>query len=374
MTASTLTTSTPAPAAGPGRRSWLPGSRTVQTLVFVAVVLAIAIAFPFVFSNPAVTTIAIGTLIFISCASAWNLFSGFSGYIALGNAVFFGVGAYTMANITTHAHLHASSAIFLLVPVGGLVAALIGIPVGWLALRTRRHTFVVITIAIFFIFQLLAYNLTGLTKGSAGMSLPIPTWSPVSYNTHFYLAALAVVVVTVTAVWLIRRSRFGLDLFAIRDDEDRARGLGVSTGRVKLTAFVATGFFTGMCGALDAYFLGSIYPPFVFDALFDVTIALMAYLGGLGTVSGPVLGALILEPLQQYFTLRFSANGAYLIAYGVLFLIIIRFLPAGVVPTLAARWRTYLRSRLERGTAAPPAPLVATGPPGPASAVPGPPA
>ena len=81
------------------------------------------------------------------------------------------------------------------------------------------------------------------------------------------------------------------------------------TARVKLATFVLTGFLTGMCGAIYAYYLGSIYPPFAFEAIFDVTIALMAFLGGLGSVSGPVIGALILEPLQQYFTLQFTGGG-----------------------------------------------------------------
>ncbi|MGH3498249.1 MAG: branched-chain amino acid ABC transporter permease [Nocardioidaceae bacterium] len=315
-----------------------------------ALALLGGIGFPFVFTNPATTSIAVFTLLFVACASAWNLFSGFSGYIALGNAVFFGTGAYALANLTQHFHVAAGNQIFLLVPVAGLAAAVIAVPFGWLALRTRRHTFVVITIAIFFICQLLAYNLTGITNGSSGMLLPVPQWGPISYNAHFYAVALIVAVATVLASWLVRRSRFGLHLLAIKDDEDRARGLGVPTGQLKLTAFVMAGFFTGMCGAIDAYFLGSIYPPFVFDALFDVTVALMCFLGGLGSVSGPVLGALILEPMQQYFTLRYSANGAYLIAYGILFLVIIRFLPAGIVPTVAQTIRTWQRRRVERVT------------------------
>ena len=316
--------------------------------------LVVGIAFPFVFSNPAITTIAVFTLIFVTCATAWNLFAGYSGYIALGNAVFYGSGAYTVANITADTHMKGGSLVFLLLPAAGLVGALVAVPVGWLALRTRRHTFVVITIAIFFIFQLLAYNLTGITNGSAGMSLPIPTsWGPVSFNDHFYFVGLALAVVAVAVSWGVRRSRFGLDLLAIKDDEDRARGLGVATGRVKLGAFMVTGLLTGMAGGLYAYFVGSIYPPFVFDALFDVSIALMSFTGGLGTVAGPVVGAVVLEPLQQYFTLKFSADGAYLIAYGILFLLIMQFLPQGVLPS-AAR---YLKRRALRRNEAQPGPV-----------------
>jgi len=111
---------------------------------------------------------------------------------------------------------------------------------------------------------------------------------------------------------------------------------------VKLATFVLTGFVTGMCGAIYAYYLGSIYPPFAFEAIFDVTIALMAFLGGLGSVSGPVVGALIIEPVQQYFTLRFTGGGLSLILFGVLFLAVIRFLPDGIVPSLGAAFRRRL--------------------------------
>ena len=206
-------------------------------------------------------------------------------------------------------------------------------PLGLVALRTRRHTFVVITIAIFFIFQLLATNFS-FTGGSSGELTPTPTWTAVGYNDRFYYASLICLVIAIAVSAAIRRSRFGLQLLAIRDDEDRAAGLGVSVGRVKLAAFMISAIPVGMVGAIYAYFLGQIYPQFVFDPIFDLSVALMAFLGGLGTVSGPILGALILEPLQQYFTLQFSAGSIYLIIYGALFLVVILLMPRGIVPTL----------------------------------------
>jgi branched-chain amino acid transport system permease protein len=277
--------------------------------------------------------------------------------------VFYGSGAYCFANITQHLHLAGGVGIFGLVPLAGLFAGLVAIPVGWLALRTRRHTFVVVTIAIFFIFQLLAYNLHGLTNGSAGMSLPIPPWDAQTYNTYFYLAALVVAVIAVALSWAVRRSGFGLELLAIRDDEDRALGLGVKTSRVKLLTFVLTGVVTGMCGAIYAYYLGSIYPPFAFEAIFDVTVALMAFLGGLGSVMGPILGALILEPVQQYINLRFTSGGLALITFGVLFLIVIRFLPEGIVPSLAGILRRRLAARASAAETSPAAGPPRVGPP-----------
>jgi branched-chain amino acid transport system permease protein len=134
-------------------------------------------------------------------------------------------------------------------------------------------------------------------------------------------------------------------LLAIRDDEDRALGLGVNTAPFKLIAFVISAFFVGMVGAVHAYFNGSVSPSFAFDALFDVAVALIAFLGGLGTLAGPILGALILVPTQQYFTLQFSTNGFYLIVYGVLFLAIILLLPEGILPTIRKRWSTWVAAR-----------------------------
>src|SRR6185312_3129872 len=123
--------------------------------------------------------------------------------------------------------------------------------------------------------------------------------------------------------------------------------------RIKLFTFVLTGAVTGMCGAVYAYYLGSIYPPFAFEAIFDVTIALMGFLGGLGSVAGPVVGALILEPVQQYITLRFTSGGWSLIAFGVLFLVVIRFLPDGIVPSLGGFVRKRLRARAAEGGGGP---------------------
>jgi len=311
--------------------------------------LAIAVAFPLVFSNPAVTTIAVFTLLFVAATTGWNIFSGYTGYIALGHAAYFGLGAYALAIMCQDWHIPGGYIPFLLVPVAGLVAAAFSVVLGWIALRVRRHTFVVITIAIFFIFQLLAYNLTGLTNGSIGLGLPIPTdWSGDFFNIPFYYAALVVVVIAIVISWWVRHSKYGLGLLAIRDDEDRALGLGVKAGPSKLAAFVISALIVGMVGAIWAYFVESIYPPSAFDATFDVAIALMAFLGGLGTIVGPILGALLLEPTQQYFTLQFGQSGFYLVIYGALFLVVLLLLPQGVVPTLRARWTRFKATRSQQ--------------------------
>ena len=313
----------------------------MKTVGLVLLLIAFVV-FPQVFSNPAVVFIAVLTLLYAAATMAWNIFSGYTGYISLGHAAFFGIGSYAIALMCQDWHVPAGYLPFLLVPLAGLVAALFAIPIGWIALRTRKHTFVVITIAIFFIMQPMAFNLRSITNGSIGLSLPIPSdWKGSFFNINFYYASLVILIFTLAVSWWIRNSKFGLGLLAIRDDEDRALGLGVKTGPSKLIAFVISAFFVGMVGGLHAYFQGSIYPAFAFDPLFDIAIALMGFLGGLGTLSGPLIGALILEPTQRYFTIQFSENGYYLIIYGAMFLAIILLLPDGIVPTLKKYWLNW---------------------------------
>ncbi len=334
------------------------GAMTRRAKAAAWILIAIAlVAFPLVFSTPAVTSIAFFSVLFMAAATAWNSFSGYSGYISIGHAVFFGSGAYTIALIALHLHLAGGYGVFWYVPVAGGVAMVIAVPFGLIALRTRRHTFVVITIAAFFIFQLLAYNLSSLTLGSRGVTLPTPPWTGMGFNQRFYYAALCVLVVALLLSAGIRRSRFGLQLLALRDDEDRAAGLGVKTTRVKLIAFVVSAFSVGMAGAVWAYFLGDIHPQFAFTALFDLSVAIMAFLGGFGTISGPLLGAALLESLQQYFTIQYSSGSLYLIAYGVLFLVVIVLLPRGVIPTVADSYQRWRERRAQAMVnALPPAP------------------
>lgn len=316
------------------------------------VALGALAVFPLVFTNPTVTTIAVFTLLFMASATAWNGFAGFSGYIALGHAAFFGTGAYVLAIAAEHLGLSGGSAMFALVPLGGLGAAVVAVPFGLVALRTRRHTFVVITIAIFFIFQLLTFNL-GITNGSSGIQVPSPNWAAATYDNPYYYVSLGIVVFATVVVWGLRRSVLGLQLLAIRDDEDRARGLGVPVGRAKLTAFVISAGPVGMCGAVYAYFLGQIFPQFAFNPLFDLSVALMSLFGGIGTLAGPLIGALLLESLQQYFTIQFSNGDLYLVVYGVLFLVVLLWLPRGVLPTLASLFRRIRkRPLIETGTGA----------------------
>jgi branched-chain amino acid transport system permease protein len=323
-------------------------SQRAATATVVLVLTAALALLPVAITDPTTNTIAFYALVFMVACSAWNIFCGYSGYLALGHAVFFGVGGYATALMAQDWHVAGGWSVFELLPLAGVVAGLFAIPIGLVALRTRRHTFVVVTIAIFFIFQLAAVNF-GFTGGTSGLLLPLAPWQGNSYNPPFYYVALVILVATVLVSWAIRRSRFGLQLLAIRDDEDRALGLGVKTRRIKLMAFVISAIPVGMVGGLYFYFLGQVFPQTGFDPLFDVSLALMGFLGGMGTIAGPLLGAAVLESLQQYLTQTLSAGGIYLIAYGVLFLVVILVMPRGVVPGVAELVRGRRVAAARRG-------------------------
>lgn len=310
--------------------------------------LAIAIIFPQVFGDPTTLGIAVFALMFAVAVTGWNIFSGYTGYIALGHGVYFGLGAYAMAILCQNWHISAGYNTFLIVPLAGLIAAVFSIPLGAIALRVRRHTFIVITIATFFIFQLLAYNLIPFTNGSIGLNLPniIFVWDGYFVNYPFYYVTLAILLVAIAVSWWVRNSKYGLGLLAIRDDEDRALGLGVRTGPSKLVAFTISAFFVGMVGAIWAFNVQAIYPQTAFDATFDVALVLMAFAGGLGTIAGPILGAVVLESAQQYFTLQYGASGYYLIVYGALLLVVVLLLPRGIIPTVNGWWLKYRSGRL----------------------------
>ena len=332
----------------------------------LAALAAAAIAFPWVFTSPATTNYGVLAMIFVTVASAWNIFSGYSGYISIGHAVFFGSGAYAMGAAAQGWNV-TGTATFALLPLCGAVGALIAVPFGLIALRVRRHTFIVITIAIFFIFQLMAYNLS-FTHGTQGMNAPFLNWPASGYNTPFYYIALAFAAGAVAISWLVRRSRFGLQLRAIRDDEDRARGLGVKTMRVKLAAFVISGCLTSMIGAVWFFYLTQVQPNTGFDPLFDLLVVLMVFFGGYGSVSGPVLGALIIEPGTLWLNTQVSSYDAE-IMLGAIFLVIVAFVPRGIIPT-GGEWITRIRTRGRPAVV----PAAAAGGPSPDNASPASPA
>jgi branched-chain amino acid transport system permease protein len=328
-------------------------------VVGLVIVFAVAAALPVIAPDPATTNIAVFTMMYVGLATAWNIMGGYTGYISLGHAGFFGFGSYTLGLTLAHLHVKGGYEPFLFVPLAGLATAMLALIVGWFALRTRAATFVIVTIAFMFMLQLLAENLVGLTGGGGGLSFPIPVeWGGDFYNTPFYYAMFVLATVALGVSWLIRNSKFGLGLLAIRDDEDKALAVGVPTRAFKLTAFVVSAAFVGMIGGVYGYYVTYIYPQFVVDPLIGISMVLMVFLGGLGTLTGPVLGAVILEPAQLWLAYNYGASRLYLVLYSAVFLLVILFMPRGIVPSAV---ELYERRRARAGPSAP-APVPAATP------------
>lgn len=317
------------------------------------IVAVLILVLPLVTTDPSVLSIAIYTLLYATAVTGWNLFSGYSGYVSLGYASFTGLGGYTMAIISDRWQIPGGYTAFLLLPLAGLVACLFSIPMGWVALRTRRVTFVVVTIAFMFVLQLLVLNFSGFTGGSSGITFPVSDWSGDFYNIPYYYVSFILLIAAIVVSWWIRNSKYGLGLLAIRDDEDRAAGLGVNTWAFKLTAYMISAFFGGMVGAMFAFYSGSIFPSSAFDPNVNIAVALMAFLGGVGTLAGPVLGAFLLEPFQQYLTILYGSVGLNLIILGALMLGVILLLPEGILTTLPKIWQKRKALRGDPSSASP---------------------
>ena len=283
-------------------------------------------------------------------ASSWNLIGGYAGYPSLGHVAFFGIGAYAIGILFTTS-VGSGFEPFLVLPVVGIVAGLLSLPVGWVAMRTRADVFAIVTITLLFITQTLAFNLKDLTGGAQGKSVAPPPFAVDTFDWPFYYAMVVLLALAMGVSLYFRRTKIGLSLATVRADEDKARGIGVRVGAVKLLAFGLSGGLVAMIGGVWAYYVGFIYPQFAVDPLITIGMVLMAFLGGRGTLWGPVLGAFILVPAQEYFAQTFGASELYLLAYAAVFIVIMLFLPRGILPSVSER---LARRRAARGPGAAP--------------------
>jgi branched-chain amino acid transport system permease protein len=283
-----------------------------------------------------VVSMLVFTVMYAALASSWNLIGGYAGYPSLGHAAFFGFGAYTVALVYPSSHTLSNGLLpFAILPVVAVAAALIGLPIGAIAMRTRADVFAIVTITLLFVAQTLAFNLRSLTGGAQGAGVAIPPFDVGTFERPFYYAMCVLLLVAMGASWYSRNSKIGLSLAAVRADEDKARGIGVHVAGVKLLAFSVSVGITAMVGAVWAYYVNFVYPQFAFDPLITIGMVLMAFLGGRGTLWGPVVGAVILVPAQQYLAYELGGSQLYLVAYALVFLLIMRFMPRGVLPTIS---------------------------------------
>ncbi len=298
-----------------------------------------------------VLSMFIFVLVFAVMSSAWNLVGGFAGYPSLGHAAFFGIGAYAVMIPFQNVTLGSGYEVFYALPLVGLGAALIGWPIGLITMRTRADVFAIVTITLLFVVQTLAFNLRSLTGGSQGLNLIAP-FAADTFERPFYLVLVLLLAVALGLTYATMRSKFGLSLASVRADEDKAVGIGVPVTGVKVLAFSISVGLTAMVGAVWAYYESNIYPQFAVDPLTTVAIVLMTFLGGRGTLWGPVLGAIVLEGGQQYLAYELGGKRLYLIAYALVFLIVIRWLPRGVLPTVEDRVRARRRRQAVDAAAA----------------------
>jgi ABC-type branched-subunit amino acid transport system ATPase component/ABC-type branched-subunit amino acid transport system permease subunit len=309
----------------------------------VALAAIALLLYPVVSDNLYYQNMIILSLVFAIGAVGLNVISGYGGYVSLGQGAFLGLGAYTLAILSPKVDI----SVWVWVPVAGIVAGAFAALLGTIALRTRGPSFVIMTIAFLFLLQIVATNWKDLTRGSAGITLPLPMWSIEYQNWPFYYSLAALLGLSLVMSWRIRRTKFGMGLVAMREDEDKAATVGVNTPVYKLLGFVASAVFVGMAGAVYGYYLAFVDPIGMFNILLSVQILLSMLLGGRGTLFGPVLGAFLIEPLNEYSNNNLGGGNARLLIFGGLMALVVVFLPRGVIPTL----RDKLLERRKRGTA-----------------------
>jgi branched-chain amino acid transport system permease protein len=220
-------------------------------------------------------------------------------------------------------------------PILALVVAALALALGWIMVRTSGAAFVIATIAMLLIFRLLALNLRDITNGAPGLSQPLPPWTPEFSRMPFYYYMLFWLIVTIAVSAYIRRSRFGLGLLAIRDDEGKAEMVGVNTTLYKVLAFGISAYFVGLAGGIWSYHATHISPIFAFDIVVGVEMILATMLGGVGTVWGPVLGAFIMIPASDIILFRFGSTTIHLAIFGLAMMLVILFLRRGILPSVS---------------------------------------
>jgi ABC-type branched-subunit amino acid transport system ATPase component/ABC-type branched-subunit amino acid transport system permease subunit len=323
-------------ASGPPTRFFT--TKRIKIALIVVVAIAITL-FPLSPSVSAQNTVILA-LIFAIAASGLNVITGYTGYLSLTHGAFLGIGAYTAAIIGRAA---PDISPFVWVPLAGVIAAAMAALLGLVTYRTRGASFVIITIAFLFLIQFIATNWVDLTNGTAGITFPLPQWDVALGNWPFHLVLVALLALSLLMSWWIRRTKFGTGLIAIREDEGKAGTVGINTPVYKLLAFGLSALFVGMAGAVYGYYLSFVDPIGMFSILNSVIIVLAVFLGGRGTLFGPVLGAFILVPLDAFANNNLGGGNMRLVVFGGLLVLLVVLLPKGIIPTVGAlftKWRS----------------------------------
>jgi branched-chain amino acid transport system permease protein len=275
--------------------------------------------------------VAIVSLVFVILATSLDLLVGYSGLLSLGHTAFFAFGAYAAALLYLHFGIPLWGTMF----ASGAFAAAIAWLLGLLVLNVRGHRFVITTVIFAEIGRLIAYNWTDLTNGQIGLPgirppvLDIPGLLHIDFGVRsaYYYLALAVAAVSVSIIWRVTHSPVGWRMLALRENERLAEASGVDTRQIATTAFVSSAFFAGLAGALYAHYTGFVSPD-LFYFTYTTTMLIMVFLGGKGTIIGPVIGAVLFTILPE--ALRVAANYRLMI-FSLILLLLVVFAPEGLV-------------------------------------------
>jgi branched-chain amino acid transport system permease protein len=325
-----------------------PGTvRPLLRRALAALLVLAVLAFPLVFARPFPRHVMIMIFLYGALATAWNILAGYCGQISLGHAVYFGIGAYTSTVLVREAALTP----WLGMVAGAVLAVAVSQAIGYPVFRLRGHYFAIATIGFGEIVQTLVLNWDWI-GGARGLFVPIKRPdSLLNFQFHeskavYYYVALGLLALTLGATRWIERSRRGYYFRAIKEDQDAAASLGVRVAREKHAAIAVSAALTALGGTFWAQYVLFIDPESVFPLALSILICLVAVLGGVGSLWGPLLGAAVLVPLSEGTRVMLGGTGKALdlVIYGALIMVIAVFQPAGLIG---------LVRRLGRGRTAP---------------------
>jgi len=299
------------------------------TLFGFALIIIIGVLVPFTAGNFAIR-LATDILIFAILASSWNIIGGYTGYASFGNIVFFGVGAYATAILMSNVGLGFYPALLF----SGLIAGLYGFIIGFPILRLKGHYFAIATLGLAEATKALVQNLD-ITEGNSGMYLPMPEMGIDASYMFFYFNALGILLILLIIIYFILNTKLGYGFVAIREDEDAADSIGINTTIFKSISFGLSGLFTGLAGSVYAYQQGFIKPEPVFIVTKTVKMIVMAVFGGVGSLFGPVIGAVSIELISNYLSEHFLV--IHTIFFGTIIILAVIFAPKGIMDIITAR-------------------------------------
>jgi len=280
-------------------------------------------------------------LIFVwgAFAGAWNIISGYGGMVSLGHNAFFGIGAYT----STLLFLRQGVSPWVGMWAGAVIAAVVGVILGVICFRLRSHYFALATLAFGQVASILALNWRGLTEGAEGLTLPIhPSFTKMIFATKlgYVYMGLGLLIAVLLITYFIENSKLGYFLVAFRENEDAARALGVRTGRVRLVAMAVSSALSALIGSFYAQYLLYIDPSSVIRLQIAVQVALFAIVGGVGTVFGPFIGALIFIPITIFLRAKLGSAlpGLHMVIYGGILILVLFYMPKGIYGMLREKY------------------------------------